>query len=196
MKPPAKTPPRVATVLLGIARVARGRKDGLQHFGDSAQAVLAALAPLVAFLLVGAAIALLGRSRDALEDVAAVTVGLLGPLVLSFEFARRWGRAGRWFRFATAYCWCQWAAPMVLVAVLLLMAVLMAGGTSQTAAAGVGVALLFGYGLWLHWFLARNALDLSALRAVLLVAGVNLLTTGLIILPQLADYAVNGPPPS
>ena len=158
--------------------------------------MLAALAPLVAFLLVGALIGLLGGSRDAVEDVAAVTVGLLGPLVLSFEFARRWGRAGQWYRFATAFCWCQWAAPMVLLAVLVLMSVLMAGGMGESTAAGVGVAGLFGYGLWLHWFLARNALDLSALRAVILVAGVNLLTTGLIILPQLADYAVNGAPPS
>ena len=193
MKPPGKTPldktpPRMAAVLLGIARVARGRKDGLLQFGDTAQAVLAALAPLVAFLLVGALIGLLGGSRDAVEDVAAVTVGLLGPLVLSFEFARRWGRAGQWYRFATAFCWCQWAAPMVLLAVLVLMSVLMAGGMGESTAAGVGVAGLFGYGLWLHWFLARNALDLSALRAVL--------TTGLIILPQLADYAVNGAPPS
>ena len=131
-----------------------------------------------------------------MEDIAAITVGLLGPLVLSFEIARRWGRAAQWYRFATAFCWCQWAAPMVLMAVLVLMALLMAGGISETAAATVGVACLFGYGLWLHWFLARNALDLSAMRAVILVVGVNVFTTVLIILPQLADYAVNGSPPS
>ncbi len=186
----------MASVLIGIARVARGRKDGLLQFGDTAQAVLAALAPLVAFLLVGAVIGLVGGSRDAVEDVAAITVGLLGPLVLSFEFARRWGRAARWYRFATAFCWCQWAAPMVLMAVLVLMAMLMAGGISETAAATVGVGCLFGYGLWLHWFLARNALDLSALRAAILVVGVNVLTTVLIVVPQLADYVVNGSPPS
>ena len=186
----------MATVLLGIARVARGRKDGLLQFGDTAPAVLAALAPLVAFLLVGALIGLVGRSRDAVEDVAAITVGLLGPLVLSFELARRWGRAAQWFRFATAFCWCQWAAPMVLIAVLVLMAVLMAGGVGETVAATVGVACLFGYGLWLHWFLARNALELSATRAAILVIAVNVLTTLLIIVPQVADYVINGSPPS
>ena len=196
MTTPAKTPPRMATILLGIARVARGRKDGLLQFGDSPQSVLAALAPLVAFLLVGAVIGLIGGSREAVTDVAAVTVGLLGPLVLSFEIARRWGRDLHWFRFATAFCWCQWAAPMVLIVVIVLVSVLIIGGVSETAAAGAGVAVLFGYGLWLHWFLARNALDLSGKRAAMLVVGVNLLTMMLIVLPQLADYALNGPPPS
>ena len=195
--PPAETPPsRMATVLLGIARVARGRKDGLQQFGDTAQAVLAALAPLVAFLLVGAIVGLIGGSREAVEDVAVVTIVLLAPLVFSFEIARRWGRGHEWFRFATAFCWCQWAAPMVLVVVLILMAFLMGGGVGENTAAGIGVACLFGYGLWLHWFLARNALDLTASRAVILVLAVNVLTTAVILLPQLADYAVNGPPPS
>ena len=35
---------------------------------------------------------------------------------------------------------------------------------------------LVGYGLWLHWFLARHGLGLSGLRAVVMVLGVNLAT--------------------
>lgn len=196
MKQPANARQRMGPVLLGIARVARGRKDGLAQFGGTPQSLLSALAPLIAFLLVGAVIGLLGGSRDAVVDVASVTVGLLGPLVISFEIARRWGRSIHWFRFATAFCWCQWAAPVVLMIVLVLMAVLMASGLNENATAVVGVVLLFGYGLWLHWFLARNALDISPLRGVLLVAGSNVLTMALILLPQIADYMVNGPPPS
>ncbi len=37
--------------------VARGRAEGLLQFGDTPQAVLAALAPLAAFLLVGVLLA-------------------------------------------------------------------------------------------------------------------------------------------
>ena len=186
----------MGTVLLGIARVARGRKEGLLQFGGTPEAVLAALAPLVAFLLVAAVIGLLSGSREAVEDVAVASILLLAPLVITFEIARRWGRANQWFRFATAFCWCQWAAPAVLIGVMLVMAMLMAGGMDEASAAGAGLALLFGYGLWLNWFLTRHALDLTPLRAVLAVLGCNAVIAVLVLLPQLADYAVNGPPPT
>ncbi len=193
-KPPG-TPP-FSKVLLGIFLVARGRSEGLRQFGDTPQSVLAALTPLVAFMLVGVLLAAIGGNREAVTDVAGVCVGLLGPLVLSFEVARYWNRAAQWRRFATAFCWCQWAAPMVLAIVLVVMALLMAVGFSGDAAAGTGVAFLFGYGLWLNWFLARHALDLTGWRAAGMVAIVNVLTIMLIVGPQVADYLVNGIPPS
>ena len=197
MKPPAGAPPsRIAAVLLGLARVMRGRKDGLLQFGDSAEAVLAALAPLLAFLVVGAILSLVGGNRDALEYVALATVVLLGSLVFSFEVARRWGRARQWFRFATAFCWCQWAGPLMLVAAMVLMMLLLAAGVEAHAATAIGIVLLSAYGLWLHWFLARHALDLSGWRAVVLVVVMMTLTFLLTLVPELAGYAVNGPPPS
>ena len=192
-KPPR---PPVANVLLGIMLVARGRAEGLRQFGSSPQSVLGALAPLMAFLLVGVLLGVLGRNREAVTDAAGVSVGLLGPLVLSFEVARRWDRGAQWLRFATAFCWCQWAAPMILAVVLVLMAILMGLGVSGDAAAGAGVALLFAYGLWLNWFLARHALSLSAWRAAAMVAIVNVATVMLILGPQVVDYMLNGMPAS
>ncbi len=193
MTPVPKPPgPKMGSVLRGIVQVARGQKAGLDQFGDSPAAVLSALTPLVAFLIVGGLVALVGGAADALSDVAAVTIGLLGPLVFSYEVARRWGRGVQWPRFAAAFCWCQWAAPMVLALVLILMALLMSGGMSGDTAAAIGVVILFGYGLWLLWFLARHALDLSAFRAAALVVIVNVMTMGLIILPQVAYYLLNG----
>ena len=116
--------------------------------------------------------------------------------MLSWEVARRWGRADRWPCFAAAFCWCQWATPVVFGAMLVLMSLLMAAGLGGDTALGIGVVALFGYGLWLHWFLAKHALDLTAWRAVLLVVVVNVGTTVLISVPQLADYLLNGAGPS
>ncbi len=196
MKAPDKQQPGLPLrqALLGVLLVARGRKDGLAQFGNTPQAVLAALAPLAAFLLVGGALSLLAGSREGVTDIAAVTVFLLGPLVLSFDLARRWGCAGNWPRFAAALCWCQWAGPLVLMAVMLLMATLMAGGIGEDAAAGLGLGLLVAYWLWLHWFLARHALGLGGWRAPALVAAINLLPTGLVMLSQWLDYGLNGAP--
>ena len=193
MKPPAG-PSRVATILLGVARVARGRKEGLLQFGATPEAVLAALAPLVALLLVAAVVSLARGRRDAAETTAVLSILLLAPLVITFEIARHLGRAERWFRFATAFCWCQWAAPAIAVVVTVVMGLLTAGGMGENGVIGAGYGLFFGYALWLNWFIARHALDLTPFRAVLAVLGCNIAITLLLVLPQLADYAVNGPP--
>lgn len=181
-------------VLRGILLVVRGRAEGMGQFGASSEAVLAALAPIVAFLIVGAFLGVAGGGVSALTNVAAISVGLLAPLVLSFEGARWLGRAAEWPRFAAAFCWCQWAAPVVLIGMLMLMMLLMAAGLSGDAAEIAALLATFGYGLWLNWFLARHALQISKWQAAGIVAGVNLLTGALIILPQVADYLMNGPP--
>ena len=195
---PKKTPSatRFSQTLLGIFDVARGRADGLRHFGNTPQAVVGALTPLLAFMLVGGMVALLGGRLDAVSALVAVAVALLGPMVLSFEVARRWGRAPRWPLFAVAYCWCQWATPMAMAGVLVIVSLLMAAGLDGDTAMAIGMFALFGYGLWLHWFLARHALALTAWRAAALVVMVNVSTMVLILIPQVADYLLNGPPPA
>ncbi|WP_158742483.1 hypothetical protein [Acidisphaera sp. L21] len=194
MKPPNPSRPSMRSVVIGILLVARGRADGLRLFGDTSQSVLSGLAPLGAFLLVGVVAALVGHDRETLTDLLSVSIGFLGPLVLSFEVARRWNRAAQWRRFATAFCWCQWAAPLALAVVLILMAIMMTVGIQPEIAAGVGVALMFAYAVWLNWFLARHALELTPLRAVALVVIVNFLTIMLILVPQVVSQMANGAP--
>jgi len=46
-------------------------------------------------------------------------------------------------------------------------------------------------GIWLHWFLARRALELSAARAALFVACVNLATAAIVVGPQLVMTLVS-----
>ncbi len=191
-----KLPFRFGDAMLGVFDLARGRAAGLRHFGGTPEAVLAALTPMAAFALVGLVVAVMGHARNGAALVAATVVVLVAPLVLSFELARLWGRAAQWPRFAVAYCWCQWAGPIALVAMLFAVSLLMAAGLDGETALGLATVALSGYALWLHWFLARHALALSRWRAALMVLLVSLGSTVLIELPQLAVYLANGSPPA
>jgi hypothetical protein len=173
-------------ILRGIVLVARGRAAGIEQFAGTSQGFLASLAPLLAFPLVGTFMLLLsGEGAPAIADLLATIAVLLAPPVLSFELARLWGRQAEWLRFATAFNWCQWLLPVLATLLLTVFGALMQAGLSERAATVLLVLCLGGYGLWLHWFLARNALALSRFRAVLLVVGVNLGTALLVLVPQL-----------
>ncbi len=185
--------PTPGNVVVGIIRLARGRADGLLQFGETREAFLASLAPLIAFPLVGGVLMMLGGGGlDALADLLATLCALLAPPVLSFEVARWWGRESAWLRFATAFNWCQWIIPILLSLLLLLFGMLtMAGLPTSAARAGVLLGLV-GYGLWLHCFLAKHGLGLSWLRAGLMVVGVNLATVLLVAGPRVLLLATQG----
>lgn len=186
---------RARSVVLGIARVARGRPDGLALFGNTPQAFLGSLAPLIAFPLVGTALMLAGGGGPgALADLLATLCGLLAPAVLSHFFARAWGREAQWPRFATAFNWCQWTIPVVAALVLVVLAMMMAAGFPGAYAGFLLVATLVAYGFWLHWFLARHGLAVSRLRALLLVICVNLGTAAVVLGPQILARGMPGVP--
>ena len=106
-------------ILVGILRVARGRADGIGHFGSSPQAFLSSLAPLVAFPLVGAILAMFTEGpRRALTGLAMTLCALLTPAVVSYELARIWKRTDAWARFATAFNWCEWILPVLACLVM------------------------------------------------------------------------------
>ncbi len=173
-------------ILRGIVRVARGQADGIDQFSGTGQAFLASLAPLIAFPLVGTALLLLnGGGAPAITDLLATIAVLLAPPVLSFELARLWGRQARWLRFATAFNWCQWLLPVLASVLLIALGTLLRAGLSEHAATVVLVLGVGGYGLWLHWFLARHGLALSRFRAAMLVLVVNLGTALLVLAPRL-----------
>jgi hypothetical protein len=188
MPPPLKQKRR--NVALGILRLARGRADGLAQFDDTPQAVLQALAPLAAMMIVSLGLAIVTRQQIALQSyLMAGAVGLLSQLVVSYEVARRWGRGAAWYRFAAAFCWCQWAAPVAMLGLILVMSLMLAMGVSEDAAAMAGLIGMLGYIVWLQWFLAWRALELTRLRALALVLIVNAATMVLINLPEWAAQA-------
>ena len=63
-------------------------------------------------------------------------------------------------------------------------------GLSEDMASALLLGCLGAYGLWLHWFLARNALGLSRLRAVGLVLLVNLGTLAAVMGPGLLAHGI------
>lgn len=177
----------------GILRVATGHADGLAQFGDTPEAFLASSAPLVAFPLVGGVLMLLqGGGVTALTDFLATLCALLGPPVFSHELAQLWGCAGRWTRFAVAFNWCQWAIPVLASMLVVVAGILLALGVPNSVCMALVLTCLAGYGLWLHWFLARNGLGLGRGRAALLVFGVNFATVVLVLGPRLLILALGG----
>ena len=174
------------SVLLGIVRVACGRADGIACFGGTPQAFMTSLAPLIAFPLVGAGMALFTEGpRRALTGLAIAMCALLTPAVISYELARIWQRAEAWLRFATAFNWCEWILPVIACLVMVPLSFAINAGMGEAAASSTLVACLVSYGLWLHWFLARNALGLSGGRAAVLVLLVNLGTAVAVVGPPL-----------
>jgi hypothetical protein len=174
------------SILVGILQIARGRPDGLACFGSSTQTFLSSLAPLIAFPLVGAALgAFTEGPRQALTDLAMTLCALLTPAVVSYELARIWKRSDAWLRFATAFNWCEWILPVLACLIMLPLSVAISLGLTEDVASPLLLGCLGIYGLWLHWFLARNALDLSRFRTVGLVLLVNLGTAVVVLGPRL-----------
>lgn len=182
------------SIFIGIARLARFRSDGFAHFSATTQGVANSLAPLLAFPLVGAVLQLAqGQGHAALADLLATIIALLAPLVLTHALAARWGRQAEWNRYATASNWCQWALPAMFVAMLMAMFLLASMGVVVGPEGSVIVLLgVVGYGIALHWFLARRGLDLPRGRAMVLVLVTDISTAALVLAPRLLADAMTG----
>jgi hypothetical protein len=184
--------PKRQSVVLGVLLVARGRVDGIGHFGGTSQAFLSSLAPLLAFPLVGT---LLGLATDgalrSISDFVMYLCALLTPAVLSYELARWWGRGEMWLRFATAFNWCEWILPVVGCILMVPVSLAMSAGLDSQTASMILLGGLAAYGLWLHWFLARHALSLSRLKALLLVFIVNVATVLVVAGPRFIAMRVS-----
>ncbi len=169
-------------VIAALLRVARGDRTGIAGFGATTQAFLTSLMPLIALpLVVSLATLAGGEVVKATVDLLASVSALLLPPVISHALARHWHREAQWLRFAVAFNWCQFALSLLLLLLLGALGVVFGpavnGGSQSDAAMGFVVLLclgLVGYGLWLHWFIAREGLAISGWRAVLVVAAVYL----------------------
>jgi hypothetical protein len=162
------------------------RAAGFAAFAGTRQGFLNSLAPLLAFPIVGALLALAdGMGWRALGGLLGTLVALLAPAVASHALAQRWGREAGWLRYATAFNWCQWAVPVAALPTLVLAGVVMRLGVPLAVVTVGAMLAVLGYGLALHFFLARRGLELSRGRTVLLVLATNLATGVLAAGPRL-----------
>ncbi len=172
--------------LLGVARLARGRPEGMAQFGDTPQAFLSSLAPLIALSLVGSAL-----MTQRFEPVIALTLFLmalilqLGQHVVSHAIAVRWNREEDWLRYAVATNWCQLLAPVVGIVMLFGVQIVVGLGAPAMGAIKAGFVMLAVYLVWLQWLVARHGLDLSRGRAAGMVALVTTVTYAMVTVPSL-----------
>ena len=187
--------PAAGGVIQGLLLVARGRREGLDCFGATPDAFLAALAPALGFLLVGSLLMLL-REPSAVGGTLVLLsfCVLLLPPVLSHALADGWRRGTLWLRYATAALWCGWLVIFAayLPAMLVLLVLQQLGVPAPLAEAAL-LILVTGYWLWLHWFLAWRGLALSWTRAVILVGAVVVATVLLCGMAQLLPPHVSMP---
>jgi hypothetical protein len=181
-------PDRTRCIHKGVFLLATGRRDGLDYFGNAPARFMASLASLALWPAIGlAALAVGSGGPEMASDVMASVCAVLAPPVITHELARRWDRAERWARYATAFNWCQWALPVVGFIVITIISGLSRIGLPRGAALALLVCAFSAYGLWLHWFVAWHGLAVSRLRAALLVVVVNAVTVLLVALPALLE---------
>ena len=158
---------RQRNIFRGIVRLVQFNGEGLLEFGDTPQAFVNSLAPLLAFPLVaGARTLLIGSPRLAVADILTSAIALLAPPVISHLFASLWHRESLWLRYAVAFNWCQ-------VAIFVPLLVLWLATAGRLSGAGpLWVIFPSLYLAVLNGFLARRALRVSTLRAVALVIAV------------------------
>ncbi len=98
-----RAPRDAAGVIQGLLLIARGRPEGLDCFGATPDAFLAALSPWIAFLLVGSLLMMLRQPSATGGTLALLSLcALLLPPVLSHALAGNWQRRAFWLRYATA----------------------------------------------------------------------------------------------
>ena len=185
--PPVPGPPslwlQVAAGLHGAFLLARGRAGGLGFTSlspeGSTRSFWAAALCLPAFL----GLRLLGLSeedggtgsdRSMVAELSGYAVSWAGFALVSHRVASRIGCMELWPRFIAAWNWCNVVQYFVLVLLLL--------SPPGPVRSLLGLAV-FGYAMWLEWFVAGVGLRLNGARAAGIVGldlTLSLLVAGLV----------------
>jgi hypothetical protein len=180
-------------ILRGLLMLAKGDKAGLNEFSNSLESFTASLAPLIAFPLVGAGISVAaGQWQIAIIGFLSRVCAVLVLPVMTYEFARRFGRESLWPRTATALNWSFWmVVPMIFISAFA-GALMVQAGLAMKDAGYMALGAICGYLLWYRWLIIRVGLGFDKLQAAALII-VSSLAIGLFSLgPILLDYAFYG----
>ena len=169
---PGSQPPMRRTGL-GLLLIAIFRKEGLEDFGNTPDAYLASLAPLIAYALVSCVLSAAdGHIENAAQVFLMMVCSWLAPAVISHPIARVWGRGDAWPRYANIVNWSQMLMFLVLSAALAIAKLAVTAGLPQNPVllfCGIAVVV---YAICFHWFVARGTLALSRWRTVALLLSV------------------------
>ncbi len=171
---------------LGLLLLAVGRKRGFSCFGTDSDAYLASLAPLLAFALVSAGLLALKTPVVAATLFMLFLCQMLAPAVIADALCRWWDRTERWALYANILNWAPFLFFMVLSVVITISSALVQAGAPADGTATGSILLFYGYALWFQWFVARGALNLSRLRAAVLLGSIMLF--GFLLLIILAVF--------
>jgi hypothetical protein len=175
---------------LGLLYLAIGRREGFADFGDTTEAYLASLAPLIAFDLVNAVLAALaGRVHTAILKFLILLCMWLGPAVISHPLCRRWGRVEAWSRYVNILNWAVMLMYVVNALAIFIAALLISAGAPAPAVQAVMTLAMVAYGLWFQWFVARGTVAVSRWRTVLLLLSTVFGTALMIAVPLAATGA-------
>ncbi|GBR24772.1 hypothetical protein AA0473_0724 [Acetobacter orleanensis NRIC 0473] len=157
--------------------LASGRREGIGCFQGTRDSFGAALAPQLAFLLVGVFQAVLqpDKALGFTKLLLSLCVVLL-PAVVSQFYAHKWGRDALWLRYITAATWCGWVVVLISVVATVLAGVLFPPLLHQAGFMASLMVTVSLYEMWLQWYVARVGLGLSRGRAALLYVSVLLAT--------------------
>ncbi|MFT8675963.1 MAG: hypothetical protein ABF990_10775 [Acetobacter sp.] len=173
MIPDTDRPAAIKRILQGMLLLASGRREGLACFEGTVDAFGAALAPQLAFLLVGAIQVFLQPDKimEATKLLLSLCV-LFIPAVVTHAYAKHWGRETLWLRYITAATWCNWVVVLVSLVCTILASLLFPALISQPGFMAALVFVAAAYEMWLQWFVARTGLGIGGVRAGLLYGSV------------------------
>lgn len=167
----------------GLLLLAIGRAEGFKYFGTGADSFLASLAPLVAFAIVLSALFIIANYLQVgIAVFLALTIVLLGPAVIAEPLCRLWQRDAYWPLYANILNWSK------LLPFLVLPLAMPIAAAAPDLVPVIQLVLMI-YGLWFNWFVARGALRISGLRALLVLIATQGGSNLLLLLPLLADSA-------
>ena len=163
----------VRRIIQGMLLLAGGKREGLAYFEGTPDAFGAALAPQMAYILVGGVQIFLlpDKVMSATKLLLSLCVLFL-PAVVSHFYAQRWGRGALWLRYITAATWCGWVVVLICLACALIAAVFTPEIARQQAFIGALALCAAAYELWLQWFVAKVGLGVSGARAALLYVSI------------------------
>lgn len=172
MSQPASTSDHLRAGLSGAFALAVGRREGMEAMpadapGRSFWAVAVCLPAFVALRMMARSVA--GAPDQPLHVMISAillfVIGWAGYAVLSHRIAGVLDRAPLWPRYIVAWNWCN-VAQYALFLVASVPGLL---GVPDWVNQVVSLIAVF-WALWLEWYVARLALQIGAMPAVLMVA--------------------------